>query len=82
MSDIVDLKDRLYAKKIEENTAKNERYVIRNELVKCINMLSNYDLEKYDLIDFKASLVDSIIKLNIKIAKDNGYEESKIPPNY
>jgi hypothetical protein len=82
MNDIVDLKDRLYAKKIEENTAKNERYVIRNELVKCINMLSNYDLEKYDLIDFKASLVDSIIKLNIKIAKDNGYEESKIPPNY
>jgi hypothetical protein len=82
MSDIVDFLDKLHEKRIEENNSKNERYVIRNELTKLLNFMCSYDLDKHSLNGLKNKIVDSVIDLNVKIAKDNGDDKPKDPPSY
>lgn len=68
---VIDLADKLHDRRIEENKLKNERYIIRNELVKCLNVICEYRLDKHNLLGFKEKILDDILKLNNAIAKDN-----------
>lgn len=79
---IIDLADKLQAKRVEDNKLKNERYIIRNELVKCLNVIMSYDLEKHNLLGIKDKILDDVCKLNTEIAKDTGNDYSKISPYY
>lgn len=82
MIEIIDLADKLQEKKIEDNKSKNERYLVRNEIVKLVNFISQYDLEKHGLIKLKDVLVDNIINLNNRINRDNGNDRTEVPPSY
>ena len=82
MSEVIDLKDKIRQMRIDKNNARNERYLIRNELVVFASFLTRYDLDKHELQGLKDSLVDYVLKLNIKIAKDLGLDEPKNPTNY
>jgi hypothetical protein len=82
MSEVVDLMDKIRQMRIEKNNARNERYLIRNELVNFISFITRYDLDKHELQGLKDFAVDHVLKLNIKIAEDLGLDEPKNPTNY
>jgi hypothetical protein len=79
---IIDLNDKLQEKRIENNNLKNERYLIRNEAVKLLNFICQFNLTKHELEGLKSGLLDNICKLNTQIAKDTGNDYSKISPYY
>jgi hypothetical protein len=68
---IIDLSEKLHTKRIEDNKLRNERYVIRNEMVKFLNVVMGYSLEKHNLLGMREKLLDDICKLNTEIAKGN-----------
>jgi hypothetical protein len=82
MSDVVDLLDKIRQMRTDKNNARNERYLIRNELVNFISFITRYDLDKHELQGLKDFAVDYVLKLNIKIAEDLGLDEPKNPTNY
>ena len=79
---IVDLADKLHEKRLLDNRLKNERYLIRNEAVKLLNFICQFNLTEHGLEDLKSGLLDTICELNVKIAKDTGNDYSKISPHY
>ena len=82
MSDVVDLLDKIRQMRTDKNNARNERYLIRNELVNFISFITRYDLDKHELQGLKDFAVDYVLKLSIKIAEDLGLDEPKNPTNY
>jgi hypothetical protein len=68
---ILDITDELQMKRIKDRNLKNQRYVIRNEMVKFLDILISFNLENHELLGMKERLLDDICKLNTKIAKDN-----------
>jgi hypothetical protein len=82
VSELIDLSEKVHRRRIEQNRLRNERYLIRNELVKLFNIISNYKFEEHGLLKFKENILDEICKLNTQIAKDTGNDYTKISPNY
>ena len=68
---ILDITDELQRKRIKDRNLKNQRYVIRNEMVKFLDILTTYNLKNHELLGMKEKLLDDICKLNTQIAKDN-----------
>ena len=68
---ILDITDELQRKRIKDRNLKNQRYIIRNEMVKFLDILTSYNLKNHELLGMKEKLLDDICKLNTQIAKDN-----------
>jgi hypothetical protein len=68
---IIDITDELQMKRIKDRNLKNQRYIIRNEMVKFLDILTGFNLKHHELLGMKEKLLDDICKLNTQIAKDN-----------
>ena len=44
---------------------------LRTDLINVLNLLTNYDIEKHKLHDFRDNLLEEITKLTYEIAKEN-----------